>query len=136
MDKKELAKLLKDIDICMMTTRNNNGHLHSRPMSNNQNVEWDGDSWFFSYRDSSQVEEIQADPYVNLAYSNVDDILFVSIAGEGQVTEDKDKKKELWVKDLERWFPDGPEDERVVLIKVTGVHAEYWQKEDNGKFDL
>ena len=34
--------------------------------------------------------------------------------------------KELWNAWVEAWMPDGPEDANVVLIKVTGHSAEYW----------
>ena len=38
--------------------------------------------------------------------------------------------------DLERWFPEGPEDESVVLIKVVAEHVDYWSKEGDGSLDL
>ena len=37
---------------------------------------------------------------------------------------------------LERWFPEGPEDESVVLIKVVGEHVDFWSKEGDGSLDL
>src|SRR5690242_11786506 len=83
LSKKMLAEVMKDLDICMMTTVGAHGHLHSRPMSNNRNVDWDAETWFFSYADSSQAKEIQNNPNVNLAYAVPDDIIFVSVTGRG-----------------------------------------------------
>lgn len=44
LSKKMLAEVMKKIDICMMTTVGAYGRLHSRPMSNNENVTWDGET--------------------------------------------------------------------------------------------
>ena len=59
------------------TTVATTGRLHSRPMSNNKEVEWDGDTWFFASADSSQVQEITRNPNVNLGYSRPDKIIVV-----------------------------------------------------------
>lgn len=136
LDKKTLAKTMAEIDICMMTTVESNGQLHSRPMSNNSNVEWDGDSWFFAYEDSSQVQELEQNRQTSLAYVVLDQFIFISVEGRGEIVRDDAKKKELWYDELERWFPNGPEDDNVVLIKVVGEYAYYWGKEGDGQLDL
>ena len=46
---KDVAELMKDIDLCMLTTTTENGALASRPMSNNGEVEYDGNSYFFTW---------------------------------------------------------------------------------------
>ena len=128
-DLAEVAELLKDIDICMLVTRAN-GSLHGRPMSNNGKVEYDGDSWFFSFRDTPKVEEIEADPRVELAYVATEKGTWISIEGQAEIVEDEARKKELWVKDLEQWFPEGPEDENVVLIKAAADTIHVWGEEE------
>lgn len=125
----EIAELLKDIDICMLVTRSD-GTLHGRPMSNNGNVEYDGDSWFFSFRDTPKVAEIEADPRVELAYIATDKGTWISIEGRAEVVEDEDRKRELWVEDLDQWFPDGPDDERVVLIKAAADTVHVWGEQE------
>ena len=133
---KKLADTMKHIDICMMTTIAPSGDLHSRPMSNNKDVEWDGDTWFFAQSDSSQVQEIQANPNVNLGYARPDKMVFVSLSGRGEIVRDEGRKKDLWYKALEFWFPDGPEDPNVVLIRVHASYAFYWSKEGEGELHL
>lgn len=133
---KELAKLMKKIDFCMMTTVAEDGRLYSRPMSNNQKVEWDGDSWFFAEESSTQAQQIQRNPHVNLAYAQPRQITFVSVIGKGEIVRNDEKKKELWEKQLAMWFPNGPEDPNLVLIKVTGTHATYWGKDGEAQIDL
>ena len=36
------------------------------------------------------------------------------------------KLKELWSPAVEAWFPDGPEDPNVTLLKVDTISGEYW----------
>lgn len=136
LDKKKLADVMKHVEFCMMTTVAMTGRLHSRPMSNNKDVEWDGDTWFFAQADSSQVQEIARNPNVNLGYARPDKMVFVSLTGEASIVNDLAKKKELWYKALDFWFPNGPEDPAVVLIHVDGQYAYYWSKEGEGELDL
>ncbi|MGI3782985.1 MAG: pyridoxamine 5'-phosphate oxidase family protein [Janthinobacterium lividum] len=119
----KVAELASDIKFAMLTTVDADGELVSRPMAH-QDVEADGDLWFFSSRDSRKVAHVQANPHVavTLASSST----WVSINGSAAVVEDTQKAKDLWSVDMEAWFPDGPEDPSIVLIKVTGDTAEYW----------
>src|SRR5690606_33447577 len=88
LDKKSLAKTMKEVDFCMMTTLQANGQLNSRPMSNNKNVDWDGDTWFFAFKDSTQVKETQENSNVNLSYAVPKQILFISLKGRGEIVEE------------------------------------------------
>jgi general stress protein 26 len=124
-DMRRVAELIKDIDICMFVTRAD-GVVRGRPMSNNGKVEYDGDSWFFSYRDTPKVAEIEADPNVELAYIATDRGTWVSIEGTAEVVEDDDRKRALWDKQLEMWFKDGPEGDGVVLLKVSANRIHAW----------
>ena len=51
-------------------------------------------------------------------------------AGRHQASEssaqDREKAEQLWNSRVAAWFPQGPEDPSIVLIKVTGHTAEYW----------
>jgi general stress protein 26 len=136
LSKKMLSKVMKDLDFCMMTTKGARGRLHSRPMSNNRNVDWDGDTWFFAYADSSQVKELKRDKSVSLSYAVPEKILFVALTGQGEIIKDEEKKRALWYDDLKRWFPKGPEDKKVVLIKVEAKLAHYWGKDGDGELAL
>ncbi|GAC1417344.1 MAG: hypothetical protein NVS9B7_20860 [Flavisolibacter sp.] len=42
-----IIKLMRKLDTCMMTTRTGRGTFNSRPMSNNGDVTYDGNSYFF-----------------------------------------------------------------------------------------
>jgi len=122
-DVKKVADLAKDIRIGMMTTVDADGHFISRPMAQ-QEVEFDGDLWFFAERGSRKVAHIAANPHVGITLTSGD--TWISIDGEAEVVDDRSKARELWNSWVEAWMPQGPEDPSVVLIKVNGHSAEYW----------
>ena len=122
---RKIAELIKDIDICMFVTRSD-GTIRGRPMSNNGNVEYDGDSWFFSFKDSEMIGEIGVDPRVELAYMATERGTWVSIEGGAEVVEDDAKKRELWDDELKQWFREGPDDDDVVLVKVRAERVHAW----------
>jgi general stress protein 26 len=133
---KKVARLMRDLDFCMMTTHTGRGGLRARPMSNNGEVEFDGDVWFFSDAKSRKVREIEATPKVHLSYIDLKAWRFISMTGRARIVRDPELKKQLWMKDLERWFEDGPESDAVVLIKVTPTLVSYWTKSDEDEITL
>jgi general stress protein 26 len=136
-DLSSVAKLLAKLDICMLTTRAEGGELHGRPMSNNGEVEWDGDSRFFAFGDSRKVTEIEADEHVELAFIDTPNGTWVNVEGRAAIVrDDAERKRDLWLDDLERWFPEGPEDPNVVLIKVSAAHIDAWAGEADYSFDV
>jgi general stress protein 26 len=123
-DARKVAELIKDANrIAMFTTRAPDGTLTSRPMAL-QETEFDGDLWFFATRDSRKVTHVTADPQVNVEVTSAD--TWVSLTGTARVVQDDAKKRELWNAGVEAWFPNGPEADDVVLLKVEGESAEYW----------
>ena len=118
-----LAELAKGIRIAMLTTVDEEGHFISVPMAQ-QEVEFDGDLWFFVERDSRVVRNLTLNPHVGVTLSSSD--TWISIDGDGEVVQDRAKARELWNSWVEAWLPQGPDDPNVVLIKVTGHGAEYW----------
>jgi general stress protein 26 len=123
----KLRGLIKGIDIAMLTTVDtSDGTLHSRPMSTNGEVEFDGDLWFFTRASSHKVEEIERSPQVNASFSQPDKQNYVSMSGTANLVTDRDKMKELWKPHLKAWFPEGTDDPDMALLKVSVEKAEYW----------
>src|SRR5690625_7792890 len=98
-DFKTFRKLIKGIDIAMVTTMSEEG-LVSRPMKT-QDVEFDGDLWFFTKKDTQKYEEIVHGQDVNVTYAGKS---YVSVRGRAEIVEDLDKKKELWSKVNEKFM--------------------------------
>lgn len=133
---KKIAKIMRDLDFCMFTTFTKSGDMFARPMSNNRNVEYDGDVWFFSPSDSRLVAEIQSNPRTQLSYMDTKQFRFISMSGSTEIVRDVAKKRALWEKSMEQWFPDGPESENVVLLKVRPTLIAYWTGEGDGEFTV
>jgi general stress protein 26 len=103
-----LWELIKDTRFAMFTTRHSNGHLHSRPMTTqNSKVDEDDSLWFFMSKKGDPVADFEADPTVNVAYANPGKDQYVSVSGTAALVNDNEKKRQLWSKMAEAWFPGG-----------------------------
>ena len=122
----KLREIIKAVDICMLTTVDEEGGLHSRPMSNNRDVEFDGDLWFFTYGSSHKADEVGRVPQVNASFADIDGQLYASVSGQAEVVRDRAKIEELWKPQLKAWFPEGVDTPDIALLKVTAERAEYW----------
>ena len=123
-DVRKVAELMRGERIAMFTTASADGVLMSRPMAL-QEVEFDGDLWFFAERSSRKVAQIAVRPQVNVTVGSGS--TWVSLTGTATLVEDDAKKRELWNAVVEAWFGDTePEDPAVVLLHVEGESAEYW----------
>jgi general stress protein 26 len=123
---KKLRELVKDIEIGMLTTIDEDGTLHSRPMSTNGQVESDGTLWFFTYASSHKVTEVEQHQQVNVSFSAPSKQRYVSMSGTAQLVQDRNKIQELWKPELKAWFPNELDEPDIALLKVNVVKAEYW----------
>jgi general stress protein 26 len=122
-----LRDKIEKIDFAMLTTLEDDGDFHSRPMST-QKMDKDGVLWFFTYDDSTKVSEIQQDKRVSLTYTDKSSETYIAAAGKAELVKDRAKIDELWDDILKAWFPEGKDDPRIALLKVTLHQAEYWDR--------
>lgn len=120
----KLWSLIKDIKVAMMTSWDGN-ELHARPMHGHQK-EFAGKLYFFTKRDSGKTAEIERFDKINLAYADIDKNTYVSVAGRGRVTTDRELMKEFWSPMASAWFPKGLDDPDLALIEVEPESAQYW----------
>jgi general stress protein 26 len=137
----EIATLMKDIDFAMLSTHSDGGTIAARPMSNNREVDYDGDNWFFALDDTRLFADITRDSHVGLAFHGKGGLLgmkpvFVHIEGKAELIRDKARFAEHWTKGLDSWFKHGVDTPGLVLIKVHGARAHYWDGEDQGDLAL
>jgi general stress protein 26 len=125
-DLQKLREMVKDIDFCMLTTIDENGDLHSRPMSSNGDIDPDGDIWFFTGVSSHKVDEIVRLPKVNVSFADPENQRYISISGQAQLVRDRNKIDELWKPEFKMWFPEGKDDPEIALLKIHLEKAEYW----------
>ena len=120
--------LMKDATFAMFGTYDAQGNAHARPMvaSAHDDDAEGGALWFFTRHDSRKIAELQADGRVTLSYADPKAQNYVSAIGRAQIVRDRAKVQDLWSEPLRTWFPDGPSDESIALIRVELDRAEYW----------
>lgn len=116
-----VKKLIKGIDTAMLTTVSDEG-LVSRPMKT-QEVEFDGDLWFLTKKDTGKFHELLRNRQVNVSYAGQS---FVSIRGEAELVESSEKIRSFWSPAYEELLETTYDDPNLVLIKVKAETAEYW----------
>ncbi|MEW2460878.1 pyridoxamine 5'-phosphate oxidase family protein [Microbacterium sp. K41] len=121
-----VSELVEDIDITMLTTVDEDGHLLSRPMSTRQ-MDDAGDIWFFTAEDTEKVDEARRNHDVGLAYCDSKGMRYVSVAGTAEVVHDRAKMEELYSPSLDIWFADGLETPGIALLRVTPRVTEFWE---------
>lgn len=124
-EKKIVGEIIEDIGVCMMTTINHLGGLHSRPMYV-QEIDDEGSLWFFTSSDSNLMEEISKIPIVNITFSAFGKDQFLSATALAYEAYDKEKMQELWTPALEVWFKNGIETPDITLLKADLQDIEYW----------
>lgn len=125
-DLEKLREMIKDIDFCMLTTMDEHGDPHSRPMSSNGDIDPNGDLWFFTAASSHKVNEVEATPRVNVSFADPDNQRYVSVTGTAHLVRDRQKIDELWRPEFKMWFPEGKDDPEVALLRVSLEKGEYW----------
>lgn len=136
-----ISEKMRDIDIAVLTTRTADGALAGRPMSNNRDVEFDGDAFFFTLEDTGTVRDVRGDANVALSYRSSTGMLhmkpfYITVSGSAELIHDKAAFAEHWNKDLDRWFEQGVDTPGLTLVKVVAGRLHYWDGYDEGEITL
>jgi general stress protein 26 len=134
----ELSRRMAKLDFAMLAKRSAAGALTARPMSNNGDVEYHGDSYFFACDASRKISDIRADPAMTLSYTGAPEMLggsplFVAVEGQAAPVEDKAQFEAHLPQDLDRRFPDGIDTPGTVMIVVRADRIRYWDGGDEGE---
>ena len=121
----KLKALVEEVNVCMFTTMDENYVLTSRPMLTSS-VDEEGNIWFFTNEFSEKINELSKDNMVQLIYSHPVKNIYVDVKGSCSLVIDRKKMEELWDSKLKSWFPDGVEDPKICLVKVSTETAHYW----------
>ena len=137
----DIASRMASIDFAMLSTSTPSGNIAARPMSNNGDVEYDGDNYFFAFDDSHTVTEIKANNKVGISFVGSKGLLgkppvFFAIEANAELIREKAAFKEHWNKDIERWANDGINTPGLVLIKAHATRIHYWDGEEQGELTL
>lgn len=136
--KEAIEKMRELIDhnaICMFTSNVDEVPLQTRPMTTQQ-VDDEGNFWFFSPKDSHKNYEVKSDSRVQLLFANTSASEYMTVYGTATILTDRKKVDEIWSPMVKAWFQEGKDDPNLSLIKVTPEHAYYWEPKQNKMITL
>ncbi len=110
---------------CFFCTNMNENNFSTRPMETQQ-VDDEGNLWFFSATDSQKNADIKKDPSVQLLFQGSPHSDFLSVYGTASISQDMDKIKELWNPIIKTWFTEGMNDPSISIIKIEPLESYYW----------
>jgi len=130
---RHLYDLIKDFRTAMLVSQSSAGEWHARPMAVAE-LRPDADAFFVTRADSPKVLEIEHDPRVIVTFQS--NSVFATVNGRAQLVQDQGLIERLWSPTWKMWFPAGPADPSLLLIRVDAVDAEYWDNSglQGGKF--
>lgn len=124
MTERDYARLLAGYRTAILTTRGADGHYHSRPMAMRQQVRGE-EIWFATSVGSKKVQDLEQEPRCALTFFDPTGTGgAVSVSGTGEVIRDRKLLHELWDPSWRRWFPEGPDQREVALLRVMPEHVE------------
>src|SRR5690348_18123290 len=132
MDQEQIARvweIAEDIGVCMFTTHVG-GRMRARPLMAYPDSD-EGCIWFITDVHGGKDEEIAAATDVCLTFADTGYNTYLSIVGNAQVLRDPAKQGELWDFEAQAWWPRGPSDPDVRLIRVWPERAESWDTRGN-----
>jgi len=128
----DLVAFMDRAKFCMMTTMTNEGQLASRCMALAAKEGNGVDLIVHSNSESGKTDDLEAHPEINLGFLNSFGE-WASVSGKASIETDREKVRKYYSPHLKAWLGDlgdgkhdgGPEDPRIVLIKITSKTAQY-----------
>src|ERR1041385_6243609 len=102
----EAVEKLRDLaqgETCMFCTYGDEEHIETRPMAT-QEVDDEGNIWFFSAVDSKKNGQIGVNDHIYLHYSNTSKQNYLSIEGRATIVTDRELIKQKWTPIAKAWF--------------------------------
>ncbi len=120
--KDHLKDLLESFDTAMLITHHDDRE-HARPMAI-AGVDDANTLWFVTSQDAPKSDEIRTDARASVTLQSKTQ--YVALSGYASLVDDRKKIHELWKPTWKSWFPNGKDDPKLVLIRVTVTDAEFW----------
>ena len=116
--------IIERVGVCMLTTQAA-GRLRARPIEARPDRK---PGLIFAVTDihSAKQDEIEAVPDVSLVFIDAKAKVYLSITARACVMRDTGKIAQVWRKTDEVWWPGGPSDPNVCLLRIEPLTAELW----------
>lgn len=122
----KIASLVAGLPVAMLATATAEGSLRSRPMAAVNHPSENGEVWFFTNDDTPKTAEIAAEHEVNLSYADPERQRYLSLSGVAAILRDPARVRRFWNESADAWFPGGPDDANLVLLRVRIHTAQAW----------
>jgi general stress protein 26 len=129
-ERKDAWQHIEHTRIAFLATLSEANGFRARPLTT-QKVEVESRLWFFVARDGDLAHEIATNPRVLVTYTNEDDAFYAALTGTARVVVDAERARAMWSALNEAWFPGGPEDPNLAMVRVDVDHGETWEPTTN-----
>ena len=116
--------IIETVGVCMLTTHSSRG-FRARPVEPRPDRAA-GLIFFVTDVRGSKDDEIEAEHDVGLVFIDPKDKAYLSITARAEVLRDRAKATAIWKKSDNVWWPGGPDDVNVRVLRVTPSLAELW----------
>jgi general stress protein 26 len=116
--------IIEKVGVAMLTTRFAGG-LRARPLEARADRAT-GVIWFLTDVRSGKDEEMAAAPDIGLVFIDTADKAYLSITGRAEIARDTARAAEIWKSTDLVWWPGGPEDPTLRVLRVEPETAELW----------
>jgi general stress protein 26 len=116
---------VENVTYCFAITLAGNGEANARIIQPRRLQEdWTAD--FTTSRRCRKFREIEQTRKVTLAYQHDPEKAYVCLSGPVSIIDDVELKRSRWSAEADRWYPGGPDDPNVVIIRLTTSRIELW----------
>jgi general stress protein 26 len=116
--------IVEKVGVAMLTTRFAGG-LRARPLEARPDRAA-GLIWFLTDMRSGKDGEVATSPDVGLVFIDAGDKAYLSITGRAEILRDTAQAAKIWKSTDQVWWPGGPDDPTLRLLRVEPKTAELW----------
>ncbi len=122
-DRADALALMAEIGVGMLTSRAGDG-LDARPMR--IRLDPSAGILFFTHRHDARGDAHVRDPAGLLTIADPAHDRYLTLAGTVSVLADRALARPHWDADASSWFPGGPDDPDLMLVRFQPEHGEIW----------
>jgi general stress protein 26 len=93
-------------------------------------IEPEGRVWLFTGIDGDIAGDIRRDPRVQMLFVNQEKDVYASLIGAAEVLHDPRKAREIWSASAGVFYPNGPDDANLGLVRIDVHRGDYWDMKD------
>jgi general stress protein 26 len=116
--------IIEKVGVAMLTTKFGGG-LRARPLEARPDRAA-GIIWFLTDMRSGKDDEVAASPDIGLVFIDAGDKAYLSITGRAEALRDTAQAAAIWKSSDQVWWPGGPDDPTLRVLRVEPKTAELW----------